>query len=61
LNRLYLIATLFAFGLAVGCGSSDPNKDLKPIDPNTPPPKPVKGEGPGRTGDAGDRPTAPAK
>jgi len=27
--------------LLVGCGKPDLNKNLKPIDPNTPPPKPV--------------------
>lgn len=37
---------LAALLLALGCGKEDPNKNLKPIDPSTPPPKPVK-EGPG--------------
>jgi hypothetical protein len=27
---------------ALGCGGSDPNKDLKPVDPNTPPLKPAR-------------------
>jgi type IV pilus biogenesis protein CpaD/CtpE len=38
--RAVLLALVL--GLIVGCGSKeDPNKNLKPIDPNTPPPKPA--------------------
>jgi hypothetical protein len=43
-----LIPVLLAV-LVLGCGKDDPNKNLKPIDPNTPPPKPAsegKGGGP---------------
>jgi hypothetical protein len=32
---------IVALGLVMGCGKADLNKDLKPIDPNTPPPKPI--------------------
>jgi hypothetical protein len=38
-------ALLAAFVLVLGCNKKDDlNKDLKPIDPNTPPPKMAGGE-----------------
>jgi hypothetical protein len=36
-----LTAALVLAG-ALGCGSNDPNKNLKPVDPKTPPPKMVQ-------------------
>ena len=38
---------LVVVGLALGCGKDDPNRNLKPIDPNTPPPKPATDAGRG--------------
>jgi hypothetical protein len=35
---LFLTASLTG---AFGCGKDDPNKNLKPIDANTPPPQPA--------------------
>ena len=53
-----LLAGLVLAG-ALGCGSDDPNKELKPVDPKTPPLKPVR-EGPGRAGSGtADKPAAP--
>ena len=37
--RLRLAALLAALAVGLGCGKEDPNKNLKPIDPNTPPPQ----------------------
>jgi hypothetical protein len=57
LNRLRLVLSAGLLAAVVGCGSGDPNKNLKPIDPNTPPPKPaVEGAGGG-----GDKPAPVAK
>lgn len=42
-----------------GCTADDPNKDLKPVDPKTPPLKPAR-EGAGRGAQGtGDKPAAP--
>jgi hypothetical protein len=41
LNHLRLVLCAGLLAAAVGCGSGDPNKDLKPIDPNTKPLKPA--------------------
>jgi hypothetical protein len=53
-----LLAGFFLAG-ALGCGSDDPNKELKPVDPNTPPLKPARDTPrPGAPGTA-EKPPAP--
>jgi hypothetical protein len=39
LKKLCVILSAFLVAAVIGCGQSDPNKDLKPIDPNAPRPK----------------------
>ncbi|HEY2785507.1 MAG TPA: hypothetical protein VGJ05_11090 [Fimbriiglobus sp.] len=41
MRALIRIVPLLLVVLVLGCGKDDPNKNLKPIDPNTPPPKPA--------------------
>jgi len=48
MKRLCQLIAVLALAVTLGCGKSDLNKDLKPIDPNTPPPKPGN-MGPGGT------------
>lgn len=48
-----LVVAVVLAGL-VGCGSEDPNKNLKPVDPNVKVPKPVR-ENPGTA----EKPPAP--
>jgi len=50
----------FALAAVLGCGGGDLNKDLKPVDPNTPRLKKATGDGPGKahTGPQ-DKPPAP--
>jgi hypothetical protein len=47
MRKLTRLVPALVVGLALGCGKDDPNKNLKPIDPNTQPPKPANGEGKG--------------
>jgi hypothetical protein len=47
-----LLSVAFVAAL-VGCGKEDPNKNLKPVDPNAKPPKIVTDKG------NADRPTTP--
>lgn len=41
MRKFTRILPALVVGLAMGCGKDDPNKNLKPIDPNTPQPKPA--------------------
>lgn len=55
--RLRMAALAVAFVAAVGCNKKDLNKDLKPVDPNAPPPKMVKeSQGGGKKAGTGDGP-----
>jgi hypothetical protein len=49
LKRLYKLAVVLGLAVGFGC-SSDPNKDLKPVDKSTAAPKVVK-EPDGKTGE----------
>jgi hypothetical protein len=57
LNHLRLVLSAGLLAAVVGCGSGDPNKDLKPIDPNTKPLKPAT-EG---AGGGGEKPAGVVK